>query len=81
MPFRNSSYFDAEAPQKLLKNSEVLDGAWFEADGMSNWGGGFPMPRSLSRFPHATGWSRKIEYGSFEHKTTWAVLGAVGSRT
>jgi hypothetical protein len=23
----------------------------------------------------------RIEYGRFEHKTTWAVLGAVGSQT
>jgi hypothetical protein len=81
LSFRNSSYFDAEAPQKLLKSSEVLDGAWFEADGMSTGMVAFQCRGVQADFPMRPAGAGKIEYGHFQHKTTWAVLGAVGSRS
>lgn len=81
LPFSNSSYFGAEAPQKLLKNSEIRTGAWYEADGMSTGMVAFQCQGIQADIPPRPAGAEEIKYCCFKHKSTWAVLGAVGSQT
>ncbi|KAG9231245.1 hypothetical protein BJ875DRAFT_469997 [Amylocarpus encephaloides] len=81
LPFRNSSYFDAEAPQKLQKASDIQNGAWYEADGMSTGMAAFQCIGVQEEVPPRPAGAGPIMYRHLKHETTWAILGAVGTQT
>jgi hypothetical protein len=82
VPFKNDSYFEAPVPKRLLTEAELreLNGAWFQADGMStgvvafmNSGITYHVP------PRRPGDSQQIPYCLFTEEIVWSTVGTVGN--
>lgn len=77
--FRNSENFEAEAPTKLLKSSEVVNGSWFECDGATT-GLVYLLANVIDFFspPRPQGYPA-IAYQKFEINFGFVALGAIGT--
>jgi hypothetical protein len=80
LPFNSATYFAAESPRQLQKCADITLGSWCEADGMSTGKVVFQCIGIESDFPQRLQGAGKIKYVDLKHHSTWAVLGAVGSK-
>jgi hypothetical protein len=79
LPFKNDSYFSSEAyPKNLTKHTDIANGTWFYAEGMSTGlVAFFHISDSFDLPPRETG--KRIKYVNFQYHSDWTAHGAVGT--
>ena len=77
--FRNDCYFQGESPKVLLRGSDVVEGTWYEVDGMSSGLVSLLTYALVSRKPLRPPGHPKIKYNKWESFSLSAMFGVVNN--
>ncbi|KAI9695905.1 MAG: hypothetical protein M1836_006022 [Candelina mexicana] len=76
--FANYPYFEAQAPKRILRYADIVQGAWYAADGMSTGKVAFFAIGARNRFPPRPDGHVRIPNSRWSLDTAWTCTGATG---